>query len=403
VVGVDGSRPLAGVRVVDFTQFVSGPFCSLFLADLGADVVKVEPPGKGDPYRDLGPEFFDTLGSQFVALNCGKRSLAVDFKVPRGLAVVRQLIAASDILVENSRPGALARAGLGYAQLHDEFPRLIYGSVSAYGATGPRANDGGFDLVLQAETGLMDLTGDPDGPPTRVGAPVLDILAGAICAAGILAAYIERERTGQGHLVETSLLQAALTAMSTLAAGYLAGGSAPRRSGNHSPLFAPYGAFQAADGAMILAGAGNDDLWRRLCEQLGLARLVDDQRFATNPSRVENRAALAAEIEAALASKTRGEWNERLRSSGVPGAPINSLAEALAEPQTEALGLIDRLPHPESGTVEVVSPALVLSGQPLGHAGGPARLGAHTRELLMQFGYSDAEIATLAQDHVVRL
>ena len=389
--------------MADLTQFVSGPYCSLLLADLGADVVKVESPRLGDPYRAQGPEFFNGLGSQFVALNCGKRSLAVDFKDARGLDVVRRLIATSDVLVENSRPGALARAGLAYSQLHQTFPALIYGSVSAYGARGPRAAEGGFDLVLQAESGLMDLTGEPDGHATRVGAPVLDILAGALCATGILAAYIERGRTGTGGLVETSLLQAAMAAMSTLAAGYLASNVPPLRSGNHSSLFAPYGVFHAADGDMILAGAGKEELWRRLCAELGLDHLADDERFSSNRARIKHRDELAHEIDRALSRRKRGEWAERLRSNGVPGTPINTLAEALAEPQTQALGLLEQLPHPEGGDVRVVSSALAVSGEPLGHAGGPPRLGGHTRELMLELGYSDTELASLAADHVVSI
>jgi len=278
------SRPLHGSRVLDLTRFVSGSQATALLATLGADVIKVEAP-PGDPYRRGSPGAGRGETELFLSLNSGKRSLGVDFRTLAGREVVERLLATSDFLVENSRPGSLAKYGLDWEAVHDRFPQVIYGSISAYGDTGPEAERGGYDLIVQADSGLMSVTGSEGAGPVKVGAPVLDVGAGISCVMGLLAAHIERSRSGVGTLVSSSLLEFALTCLGTLASAYLAGGPLPGLIGSHSPTFAPYGCFRTADGWLALAGAGSEQMWARACAVLGLEALVADDRFADNELR----------------------------------------------------------------------------------------------------------------------
>ena len=297
---------LGGLRVLDLTRFVAGSQATMLLAAMGADVVKVEVP-PGDPYRWQGTGFINGPGNGesvlFMALNSGKRSVAVDFRKPAGREVMERLLATSDMLVENSRPGSLARHGLDWESVHERFPALIYGSISGYGDVGPEAAKGGFDLILQAESGVMSVTGTPGSGPVKGGAPVLDVGAGLSCALGMLGACIERQRTGVGRLVSSSLLEFALASLGTLAADVLVSGAVPGLLGTHSPMFAPYGGFRTADGWMVLAGAGSEEMWLRACYVLGLSDLAADERFADNASRVAHRDELTVEIEAVLTTR----------------------------------------------------------------------------------------------------
>jgi crotonobetainyl-CoA:carnitine CoA-transferase CaiB-like acyl-CoA transferase len=377
------SRPLEGLRVVDLTRFVAGSYCTQLLGALGADVVKVEPPG-GDPYRRQGTEWVDGESVLFMSLNAGKRSVVLDFREQTGREVLEGLLARGDFFVENSRPGSLARYDLDWPSVHERHPRLVMGSISGYGDVGPDASRGGFDLVLQAESGVMSVTGAPESGPVKVGAPLLDVGAGLSCALGLVAAHVDRLATGVGSLVSTSLLEFALSGLSTLAAGTLVSGSAPGLLGTHSPLFAPYGGFRTADGWIVLAGTGAESLWPRLCEAIDEPQLAADERFTDNAQRVAHRDELTAELEGVLRHATSEHWLQRLETAGIPAAKVRTLDEVLVWPQVAALGALVTFDQERAGPVQVVGPPIRLDGQPLGYGAAPPVLGADTADVLAE-------------------
>jgi crotonobetainyl-CoA:carnitine CoA-transferase CaiB-like acyl-CoA transferase len=386
--------PLDGLRVIDLTRFVAGSQATLLLASMGAEVVKVEVP-PGDPYRRQGTERADGDSVLFLALNSGKRSLALDFRKPAGRAALERVLASADMLVENSRPGSLTAYGLDWESLHDRYPSLIYGSISGYGDVGPDAAKGGFDLILQAESGIMSVTGTPASGPVKVGAPVLDVGAGLTCALGLLAVCLERQRTGVGRLVSSSLLEFALTSVGTMAAGVLAAGAAPGLLGTHSPLFAPYGGFRTADGWMVLAGAGSEEMWSRACRVLGRDDLVTDPRFADNAGRVAHRDELTEALESVLTTRQTRYWLARCHEAGVPAAEVQNLVQVLHGRQLAALGSVQELSQPAAGTYRLIGPPLRIDRDPLAYPGPAPALGADTRALLMGAGLTTAEIDDL--------
>lgn len=394
------SRPLEGLRVADLTRFVAGSYCTSMLAALGADVVKVESVD-GDPYRRQGTEWQEGESVLFMSLNAGKRSIALDFRAEEGREVLHRIVAGADFFVENSRPGAMARLGLDWATLHRRHPRLIAGSISGYGDVGPDATRGGFDLTVQAESGLMSVTGSAASGPAKVGAPLLDVGAGLCCAFGLLAAHVERLATGRGQLVSASLLEFALAGLGTVAAGYLSAGSVPGLLGTHSPLFAPYGAFRAADGWLTFAGAGSEDLWRRSCAALGVERLAGDERFSDNARRVAHRDELTAELEEVLGRHPAEHWLARLAEAGVPAGKVRTLDEALGGPQVAALGVVERVEHERAGEVALVGAPVRLGGARPPYGRAAPLLGADTDDVLGECGYADAEIDRLAAEGVV--
>ncbi len=304
------SGMLGGMRVLDLTRFVAGSQATMLLAAMGADVVKIEVP-PGDPYRWQGTDQINGESALFMALNSGKRSVAIDFRKPAGRDALERVLASADMLVENSRPGSLAHNELDWESVHARYPSLVYGSISGYGDVGPDAGRGGFDLILQAESGVMSVTGSPESGPVKVGAPVLDVGAGLSCVIGLLGAWIERQRTGLGRLVSASLLEFALTSLGTVAAGAMVSGEVPGLLGTHSPTFAPYGGFRTADGWLVLAGAGSEDLWARTCRVLGLENLLADERFIDNARRVAHRDELTREIESAMTTMPTARWLAR--------------------------------------------------------------------------------------------
>ena len=358
-----GAGPLAGVRVVDMTAYVAGPYATMTLADLGADVVKVERPG-GEVYRRQGPVFAAGESASFLTLNRGKRSLVLDLGRPGDRDRLEALLATADVLAENSRPGTMARLGLGWDEVHARHPRLVMLSISAFGQRGPDAGRGGYDLTVQALSGLLAMTGHPDGPPAKIPVAALDFGAGLYGALGVLAALRARDRTGEGQWVTTSILGCAMAWLSMHLVTQALGGDAPVPLGTRSPFFAPYEAYRTGDGHLVVVGTGGADMWGRLCGALGLGRLVDDPRFAANADRVRNADALQAEIEAVLTGAPTAHWVGVLEEAGVVVAPVQTLADAVAAPQVAALGLVDAQRHPVAGVIPRVRCPVELSAMP---------------------------------------
>jgi formyl-CoA transferase/CoA:oxalate CoA-transferase len=355
--------PLKGIRVVDVTASLAGPSCTQLLAALGADVVKVEP-REGDHARAWGPPFVDGDGVLFFAANAGKRSLAVD--LAEDIDVVLALVDEADVFVQSLRPGLAERRGLGADALRARNARLVYCTIGAYGATGPLADRPGYDPLMQAASGLMSVTGEPDGPPVRAGVSLIDFATGQWAAIGILAALLERDRTGVGRTIDTSLYETSLALLSSQLAAYAATGEAPGRHGSAFPLIAPYEVFPTSDGALMIV-AGSDGLYDRLRGALGLP---DDERFRTNPERVRHRAELAALLSDRLRTRTSAEWEAELTAAGVPSSPLRDVGEAFEHEQTRALGILQRL-----GEGTTVSPPLSVDGERLRHRSPPPRLG----------------------------
>ena len=393
-------RPLEGLRVLDLTRFVAGSQTTALLATMGADVVKVEVPPTGDPYRVQGTERLGDQSVLFLSLNSGKRSLALDFRSPAAAEAVDRLLASSHFLVENARPGSLGRYGLDWETVHGRYPSIVYGSISGYGDVGPEAARGGFDLVLQAESGVMSVTGSEGSGPVKVGAPVLDVGAGLSCALGLLAAHIERERTGVGTHVSSSLLEFALTALGTLAASTFVSGKVPGLLGTHSPTFAPYGGFRTADGWIVLAGAGSEDLWVRCCTVLDAPHLLEDPRFADNASRVRHRDELTVALEDVLRREPSAHWLELLGAEGVPAARVQDIAEVFAGEQTKALGAVQELHHPTAGDYRTVGTPVRFDLEPFPYPSPAPALGEHTFEVLAELGYDRDEVEPLLAEGV---
>ncbi len=392
--------PLAGLRVLDLTRFVSGSYATMVLASLGADVVKIET-GTGDPYRSPGPHAIEDETALFLSLNTGKRSLDVDFRSPEGREIIERLLSVSDFFVENSRPGALDAYGLDYESVHARHPSIVYGSISGYGEVGPEALRGGFDLILQAESGLMSVTGDERGGPVKVGAPVLDVGSGLSCVVGLLAAHVERLQSGQGRLVSTSLFEFALASLSTVAAEYFAKGSVPGLLGSHSPTFAPYGKFRTSDGWIVLAGAGSEDLWQRACTVLAREELIDDGRFKDNVTRVLHRDELTSELEASLSKETTTTWLKRFSDAGVPATEIKDVDQVLDGEQVDALGMIQSHRFPRGGTYRVLGVPVRLDHVALDAPGASPNLGGDTVAILEELGFTGPSIEDLRARGVI--
>ena len=392
------TRALDGIRVLDVTQVMAGPFCSMVLCDMGADVIKVEPPG-GDSTRRM-PGATGTDSPSFNAVNRGKRGVVIDLKQSGGQAAVRRLALASDVLVENYRPGVLDRFGLGYEDLAREHPRLVYASISGYGQTGPLAPRGGFDLVAQGVSGLMSVTGEPGRPPAKAGIPVTDLGAGLFALAGILAALVARSHTGRGQWVDTSLVDAGVALSVWEATQYFSGLGVPEPLGSAHRMNAPYQAIRCADG-YITIGAANDRTFHRLCEALDHQEWETDPDYADNARRVRHRDALAARIETVMQTQPRAHWLARLEAHDVPCGPINDYGEVLADPHVRARGLVVETDHPTLGRVQTLGTPLKLSDTPL-VPGRPAPLiGQHTDDVLGEAGFSPAEIAALRRTGAV--
>ena len=386
--------PLEGVRVLDLTQIMAGPYCAMTLGDMGADVVKVEKPNGGDDARRMGPPFIEGESAAFLGINRNKRSIVADMRTDGGREIVQELARRSDILIQNFRPGSLERMGLGYEQVREINPAIIYCTISGFGATGPYARRGGFDLVAQGMSGLMSVTGHPGAPPTKIGAPICDLNAGMFAAIGILTAYVNRLRTGTGQHVDTSLLEGGIAYTFWESAMYFATGEPPGPMGSAHRLTAPYQAFETADG-YINVGAANQANWERLCAAIGRDDLASDPRFARPRDRMDNLGALVSTLEETFARETTGHWLTALEAAGVPAGPIYTLDEVYADPQVRARDMVVETEHPTAGRVRNIGIPVKLSETPGAFRRPAPALGEHTDEVLRELGVSDARISKL--------
>lgn len=384
--------PLTGVTVLDLTRVLSGPYCTMVLADLGARVIKIEHPGKGDDTRHWGPPFLGAESAYFLSINRNKESVTVDFKHPDGKAVLERLLDRADVFVENFKPGTLDRAGFSWDAVHARWPRVVYASISGYGQTGPRRNEPGYDAVIQAEGGLMSVTGDANGPAYRLGVAISDIVAGLFTAQGITAALIARGQTGRGQRVDIGMLDTTAALLTYQAGNYFASGHAPGRLGNRHPTIAPYETFLTADGELVVA-VGNEAIWRRFCPAIGRPELVDDARFLTNKDRVAHYPELRAVLEVVMATRTRAEWTALLQAASVPCGSVRDVAEVLSDPHLHARDMIGTLEHPTVGPARVINTPIKLSDTPGSLRTAPPTLGQHTEGVLAELGY-DREMVT---------
>jgi crotonobetainyl-CoA:carnitine CoA-transferase CaiB-like acyl-CoA transferase len=388
------------MRVLELAQIMAGPTCGVMLADLGADVIKVEKLPGGDDSRGYREPRVNNVSAPFLMLNRNKRGIALDLKSPRGREVFMRLARSADVVIENYRRDTMDKLGLGYDVLAAQNPGLIYCAITGFGREGPLADRGGFDLVAQGFAGLMSITGEPGSPPAKTGNPVSDINAGLLGAIGVLAAYAERARTGRGQLVDTSLFEAALQQTYWHASTYFATGQSPGPLGSAHILTAPYQAFESSDGYLNIGGA-NQANWERIAEVLGHPEWRDDPRFADNTARMRNRQALVEAMNAVLRSRTRAEWMALFDAAGVPAGPVHSLGEALEHAQTRARGMVVDLVHPEAGPTRAIGCPVHLSSTPAEVRCPAPRLGEHTREVLREAGYSDAQVDVLVAEGVV--
>ena len=394
-----GPGPLAGLTIVDLTRVLSGPYCTMLLADMGARVIKIEQPGRGDDTRAWGPPFVGDESAYFLSINRNKESVTLDFKAGEGRRILDQLISTADVVVENFRPGVMRRLGLDYAALEKRHPRLVFCSISGFGQDGPRREHAGYDAVIQAEGGLMSVTGDADGRAFRVGVAVTDLVAGLLAAQGIALALFARERTGRGQQVDISMMDGVISLLSYHASIYLTTGGESRRVGNRHATIAPYDTFVAADGELFLA-VGNDEQFQRFCTAAGLPHLLEDKRFSTNPLRVASEAALKEIIEPVIRKRKRQEWIHDLARAGVPCGAVRSVPEALSDPQVNARRMIEAVEHAVLGSMKVLGTPIKLSDTSPAIRTAPPALGQHTDAVLGELGYSAGDIAQL-RDHAV--
>lgn len=394
-------QPLDGFRILDLSRVLAGPYCTMLLGDLGAEVIKVERPGVGDDTRAWGPPFADGESAYYLCANRNKKSITVNLKSPAGQEIIRQLARISDVLVENYKVGELAALGLGYEDLKQLNPGLVYCSITGYGQTGPDKDLPGYDFVIQGRGGVMSITGEPDREPMKVGVAIVDVTAGLYAANAIQAALLARSKIGKGQAIDIALLDAQVAWLANVASNYLVSGDSPGRFGNAHPTIVPYQSFRARDGFFCLA-VGNDGQWQKLCALLNQPALAQDPRFATNPARVQHREELIARLQEIFQAQELDFWLEEIAAAGIPCGPVQTVDQVFSDPQVLARGMVWMMPHPTAGEISLVGSPLKLSETPVAARLHPPLLGEHTEEVLTSLlGYSAEEIVRLQKESVV--
>lgn len=391
---------LEGIKVLDLSRALAGPYCTMMLADMGAEVIKVEMPGRGDDSRSWGPPFLKGESAYFMSVNRNKKSMTLNLKSKKSTEIIHRLIKESDVLVENFRPGAMERLGLDYEGVKEMNPRLIYCSISGFGQDGPYRMLPGMDQVLQGMGGLMSMTGEPGGSPVKVGVAIADITGGMFAAYGIVVALYNRMKTGRGQLVDTSLLDAQVALLTYRAGAYFTSGEIPQPVGSGHPVIVPYQAFKAKDVYINIAIA-NEQLWEKFCKAVGLEYLIDDPRFATNAKRVENRKEIVKIISELFATKDGEEWLKIISDAGIPCGPIYTVDKVFSDPQVLHREMLKEIDHPVAGRIKVTGVPVKLSDTPGGVKTAPPVLGEHTQEILSELGYSNKDIEGLRQGKVI--
>lgn len=395
-------KPLSDTTVLDLSRVLAGPYCSMMLGDLGADVIKVERPGAGDDTRQWGPPDAGGEAAYYLCVNRNKRSLTVNLKVPEGQKIIRQLAKQSDIVIENYKVGTLQKMGLGYEDLKKINPGLIYCSITGFGQNGPYKDKPGYDFMIQGMGGVMSFTGDPDGPPMKVGVAIVDITAGLFACTSILAALRHREKTGKGQYIDISLLDSVVAWLANVGSNYLISGNIPIRYGNGHPNIVPYEPFKTKDGTYITLAVGNDRQWQKFCNLAGIDELADDTRFVTNPQRVRNRKELILIIAEKMLARSGEEWLRELNNLQIPCGPINTLDKVFSDPQVLARKMVEEIPHPTAKKVKLVTSPMKLSETPCEIKRHPPLLGEHTDEVLEEkCGYTLEEIEKLHIGNII--
>jgi formyl-CoA transferase/CoA:oxalate CoA-transferase len=397
---VNMAKALEGIKVLDLSRALAGPYCTMMLADMGAEVIKLEMPGRGDDSRSWGPPFVEGESAYFMSINRNKKSITLNMKSDKSTEIVHKLIKQSDVLVENFRPGAMERLGLGYEQVKAMNPRIIYCSISGFGQDGPYRMLPGFDQVLQGMGGLMSITGELGGPPIKVGVAIADISGGMFASNGILVALYNREKTGKGQMVDVSLLDSQVAWLTYRAGAYFASGEVPQPMGSGHPVIVPYQAFKAKD-VFINIAVGNDQLWERFCKAVSLENVMNDPKFATNAKRVENREEIVKIISDLIVTKDGEEWLKILTDAGIPCGPIYTVDKIFADPQVLHREMVKELDHPKAGKVKVTGIPIKLSDTPGEVETAPPVLGQHTQEVLTELGYNDKDLEKLKQEKVI--
>jgi formyl-CoA transferase len=393
--------PLDGIRVVDLTRFISGPFCAMYLGDLGADVIKVEHPTQGDGTRRWGSGPFPADNPYYLSVNRNKRSISLDLKQGMGITILKQLLAISDVLLVNSIPGALDEFGLTEARIKQINPRLVLCKISGYGDKGPDRQRGAFDFTIQAESGIMSIVGEPEGSPMKIGAPLIDVLTGMNACIAILAALLQRQTTQQVRTVATSMLETALASIPNIVSDYLVGGTVPQRCGNAHPNLVPYEIYDTQDRWLAL-GLGNEPQWERFCALTERPDLLCEPRFATNVQRIQHRTALNVHLHPLFKGRPLAWWLNALEAVDIPCAAVNTVPEALGSVQAAALGIVQDVNHPLYGSIRMVRSPLSMDGEALAVRRPPPRLGEHTDEVLMELlGIGPSELSTLREQRVL--
>ena len=397
----DPPGPLDGVRVLDLTRVVAGPYCSMFLGDLGAEVVKVEQPGLGDDTRGWGPPFAGGESAYYLCINRNKKSLTLDLKSKRAVELLRELVKSADVIIENFRPGTMERLGLGEKQLRALNPRLIFASLTGFGADGPMSDWPGYDLIVQAWGGLMSITGTPDGEPVKVGVAIIDLVAGLMLGNAITAALFAREKIGLGQRIDTSLLEAEIASLINVGSNYLVGGTVPARWGNAHPNIVPYQNFKTADGYLVI-GVASEVIWKRFCQAIGRPELTDDRRFADNSRRVENRAELISLLSELFVKRNNQAWFDRLTAAEVPCAPVQSVDQVFQAPQVLHRDMLMEVEHPTAGKVRMAGMPVKFSLTPASVRLPPPLLGQHNTEILKSWLGMNAEaIEELKREKII--